>query len=333
LNTPDSIPVPHLLDPEPASRFDYRVLAPAKINLFLHVTGRLENGYHELQTVFQFVGLHDELGFRLCDASEISLDTTYDEVVAEDNLVLRAARALQSASGYPGGCELSLEKSIPSGAGLGGGSSDAAATLVVLNHLWDTRFSLSQLQHLAVELGADVPVFVAGHACWAEGIGENFDYFSPPEDWFLLVYPGVRVATAEVFGATELTRNCSPITIRDFVAGAGENVCEPVVLERFPQVRAVQELLLSSIERLQPRYTRSSTTGLRVRMTGTGSCLFVSCENREQALKLYEAFKEISAEAGLPGAQSQVTEADRLKVPTGIEAFVVPGQNRSSLYR
>jgi len=193
LHKPDSIPVPQLLEPKPGSRYSHRVLAPAKINLFLHITGQRANGYHELQTVFQFVGLHDELCFRPLDTADISLDTAFDDVVADDNLVLRAARVLQAASGYSGGCELSLEKSIPSGAGLGGGSSDAAATLVVLNHLWDTRLSLSQLQKLAVELGADVPVFVAGQACWAEGIGENFEYFSPPEHWFFLVYPGVRV--------------------------------------------------------------------------------------------------------------------------------------------
>ena len=330
MNTADSIPAPQLLDPKSDSRFDYRALAPAKINLFLHITGQRANGYHELQTVFQFVGLHDELGFRLCDTPDISLDTAYDEVVADDNLVLRAARALQAASGYRGGCELSLEKSIPSGAGLGGGSSDAATTLVVLNHLWDTRLSLRQLQELAVELGADVPVFVAGHACWAEGIGENFEAFSPPEDWYLLVYPGVRVGTAEVFGAPQLTRNCSPITIRDFVAGAGGNVCEPVVLEQFPQVRAVHEILLSTIEHLQSLDPGPATTALQVKMTGTGSCLFVSSENREQALKLYEAFTQFNANADFSSTEGE--KSDSFSRP-GIEAFVVPGQNRSSLYR
>ena len=279
----------------------WRAPAPAKVNLFLHITGRRADGYHELQTVFEFVELADELTFTLTESDQIVLDTTFDDVEPQHNLVVQAAQALRQATGYTGGgCRITLSKRIPSGAGLGGGSSDAATTLVVLNKLWGTGLSAEALIKIATLLGADVPVFVAGSACWADGIGDRLRPIDLAASWYVLVSPGIHITTADVFGDPQLTRNCSTITIADFENGHTGNVCEAVAFRRFPEVARIHALMQRCAEEMEPA---TNTAGVKaesgngcfddglslpvVRMTGTGSCVFARCLSRKQASNLY----------------------------------------------
>ena len=279
--------------------------APAKVNLFLHITARRDDGYHELQTLFEFIELADELQFSLRKDNQIVLQTTFDDIDAEQNLVVKAARALQQATGYSGGCRIALEKNIPSGAGLGGGSSDAATTLVVLNRLWQTGLSRQALLDIATPLGADVPVFVNGHACWAEGIGERMQAVDLSPGWYVLVYPGVHIATADIFGDPQLTRNCSTITIADFKQSRVGNVCEEVAFRRFPAVAKVHEMLQECAREVQagspanPIGSAGSELAPLVRMTGTGSCVFARCNSREQASNLYTKVLAAMPDMGL----------------------------------
>ena len=271
-------------------------LAPAKINLFLHVTGRRSDGYHTLQTVYQFVELNDVLQFSVREDNEIHLKSDFQEVPAEQNLVVRAARALQQHSGTRAGTDITLEKRIPTGGGLGGGSSDAATTLVALNEFWRLGLSIKELAEIGVTVSADVPVFVYGQSSWAEGIGEKLTPVAPIEPWYLIVNPNVQVSTQALFNAPELTRNTSPITIRDFMDGRSRNVFEPVVVARYPEVRAALDWLR--------RNNRSSPA----KMSGTGSCVFTAFASQDQAMEL----------------------ADRL--PSNMKGYVVKGRNASPLY-
>lgn len=270
--------------------------APAKINLFLHVTGRRADGYHTLQTVYQFVDLCDVLQFAVREDNEIHLISDFQEVPPEDNLVVRAARALQSHCGSRSGADITLTKNIPTGGGLGGGSSDAATALVALNEFWRLGLSIKELAEIGVAVSADVPVFVYGQAMWAEGIGEKLTPVAPPEPWYLIVNPNVVVSTAELFNVPELTRNTHPITIRDFMDGRCANVFEPVVTKRFPAVKAALDWL------------RNNNPTSRAKMSGTGSCVFTACESQEQAQALCD------------------------KLPDSMTGFVVKGQNASPLY-
>ena len=242
--------------------------APAKLNLFLHVLGRRDDGYHRLQTVFQFLDHGDRIDFVLRDDGLIRSSTPLPGIAEDQDLTLRAARLLQTVSNSRRGVDIALAKHLPLGGGLGGGSSDAATVLVALNQLWGLGLAAADLAALALQLGADVPVFVAGQAAWAEGIGEQLTPVTLPEPWFLVVCPAVTVSTAEVFSAPELTRNTRPITISDFLAGRARNDCESVVRRRYP---AVDEALawLSSFG--------------SARMTGTGACVFAAFETRAQA--------------------------------------------------
>ena len=296
----------------------WRALAPAKVNLFLHITARRDDGYHELQTLFEFVDLADELHFNLQHGDDIVLQTTFADVDVEQNLVVKAARALQQASGYRGGCSINLEKHIPSGAGLGGGSSDAATTLVVLNQLWQTGLSRQDLRALAVPLGADVPVFVNGHACWAEGIGERMQAVNLSSGWYVLVYPGVSIGTADIFRDSQLTRNCSTITIADFEQSDVGNVCEDVAYRLFPAAARAHEMLQKCASELMPDGV-ATPTGTEpperispwIRMTGTGSCVFARCNSREQASNLYTKVLAAMPDKGissLPGARVWLAE-------------------------
>lgn len=242
--------------------------APAKLNLFLHVTGRRPDGYHELQTVFQLLDLCDWLDFEPRQDGEIRLLRGTPGVRAEDDLVVRAARLLQRETGCTRGVQISLEKAIPLQGGLGGGSSDAATTLVALNQIWGTGLGDRALAALGLRLGADVPVFVHGRSAWAEGVGEQLVPIELPDAWFALIRPAAAVATAEVFQAPELTRNSPRITIRGFLQAGGRNDCEAVVAARYPEVgRALAWL------------------GQRgdARLTGTGACVFASFGSRDQA--------------------------------------------------
>ena len=235
--------------------------APAKLNLFLHVTGRRADGYHRLQTLFQLIDLCDSIGITPRQDSRIERVAGAAEVAAEDDLVVRAARALQHASGTSRGASLRVVKRIPIGGGLGGGSSDAATTLLVLNRLWGCELDPAHLSELGGKLGADVPVFLHGSSAWAEGTGEELTPVELPPRWYVVIRPGVAVSTAEVFQAPELTRNSPLITIRGFFESGGHNDCEPVVSARYPEVRSALEWLSQSAP---------------AHLTGTGSCIFAA---------------------------------------------------------
>lgn len=247
---------------------DMRVPSPAKLNLFLHITGRREDGYHQLQTIFQFIDLCDELDFEVDDQPGCCLVGDDCGVANEKNLIVRAALSLAAHCQISQGVRISLTKRIPIGGGLGGGSSNAATTLLVLNRLWDCGLSPAELAELGLELGADVPVFVYGHASWAEGIGERLKKIELVEPWYLVIYPGVAVNTAAIFAAPELTRNTPRIKISAFLRQGGKNDCEPVVRRLVPEVDAAVTWLNSYAS---------------AQLTGTGSCVFASFSDRQAA--------------------------------------------------
>jgi len=242
--------------------------APAKINLFLHVTGRRADGYHDIQSVFQLVDLADRLHFTPRDDGEIRRVDGPADIAPDADLAVRAARRLQAACGLGRGVDIRLEKHIPIQGGLGGGSSDAATALVALNEIWGLRLAPSLLAELGLELGADVPFFVHGETAWVEGVGERLTPLELPERHFAIVFPGVGISTAEVFQAPELTRKTPETTIRGFLKAGGRNDCEPVVTGRSPEVRRALAWLASRGE---------------ARMTGTGSCIFAAFGDRGSA--------------------------------------------------
>ena len=244
--------------------------APAKLNLFLHILGRRPDGYHELQTCFQFVDLCDEISIAVRADGQIRRALDIPGLPEHADLCLRAAHALKEAAGSPLGADIGLLKRIPIGGGLGGGSSDAATCLVALNHLWGLGLSTDQLAALGLKLGADVPVFVRGRAAWAEGVGERLTPLYPPlapvESNYLILKPNIFVSTAEVFQDPELTRNSAPITIHGFLASGGRNDCLGVVRRRYPEVAHALDWL--------------SLFGA-ARLTGTGACVFLACETMD----------------------------------------------------
>jgi 4-diphosphocytidyl-2-C-methyl-D-erythritol kinase len=248
-----------------------RWAAPAKLNLFLHVTGRRADGYHELQTLFQLIDLCDTLTIGVREDGQIDRPEGPESIAAESDLTVRAAQALKSATGTALGADIRVRKRIPMGAGLGGGSSDAATTLLALNELWDCRLSGAELSRLALPLGADVPVFIQGSSAWAEGIGERLTPVSLPERWYVIIYPGVGVSTRAVFQSAELTRNSPLITIRAFFESGGRNDCEPVVRASVPEVAAALDWLSQRAP---------------ARLTGTGSCVFTACPGAAEAERL-----------------------------------------------
>ena len=247
----------------------HRWPAPAKLNLMLHVVGRRPDGYHELQTVFQLIDLADSIDISVRQDGVISRPAGPPGVPEAEDLVVRAARILKEITGTPLGANLSVQKRIPMGGGLGGGSSDAATTLVALNQMWKTALSSEQLMAIGAKLGADVPVFVAGRSAWAEGIGEKLTPVSLGTDsWYVVLFPGVLVPTASVFQAPELTRNSPPTTMRGFLETGGRNDCEAVVRARFPVVGEA----LDWLGRHAP-----------ARLTGTGSCVFAKFARAAEA--------------------------------------------------
>ena len=245
--------------------------APAKLNLFLHVTGRRADGYHQLQTLFHFVDLADTITIRLREDGAISRCEGPAGVPAESDLTVRAARSLKDASGTRLGADLRVLKRIPLGGGLGGGSSDAATTLLALNHLWGCGLTPADLAALGLHLGADVPVFIGGFSAWGEGIGERLTPVELPERWYLIIHPGCAVSTREVFQSPELTRNSPVITIRALLESGGRNDCEPVVRRMLPEVGEA----LDWLGRFAP-----------ARLTGTGSCVFAAFESAVEAERL-----------------------------------------------
>ncbi len=254
--------------------------APAKLNLMLRIVGQREDGYHLLQSVFQFLDYGDQLCFFPRDDREIRLRYALPAVEPEQDLCYRAARLLQQQGGIQQGVEIALEKRLPMGGGLGGGSSDAATTLVALNRIWGLDFSLDELAAFGLSLGADVPVFVRGRAAWAESIGEQLQPFDPPTPWYLVLQPVCQVATAAVFSEPKLTRQAKLVTIRDFFEGVHDNSCEPVVRKAYPEVDAAMRWLADHAE---------------ARLTGTGACVFAEMATEAVARSLlarspYEGF-------------------------------------------
>ncbi|WP_167347109.1 4-(cytidine 5'-diphospho)-2-C-methyl-D-erythritol kinase [Type-E symbiont of Plautia stali] len=253
--------------------------APAKLNLFLYITGRRADGYHNLQTLFQFLDHGDTLDITPDSSGNITLLTPLAGVSDDDNLIVRAARMLQQAAVVRGtlpenaGAEIALEKRLPMGGGLGGGSSDAATVLVALNHLWQTGLSVDELATLGVQLGADVPVFVRGHAAFAEGVGEEIQPAEPEEKWYLVAHPGISIGTPDIFRDPDLTRNSPIRTLDELLQRPFHNDCEAVARKRFREVDALLSWLLE--------YAPS-------RLTGTGSCVFAEFSTESAARQVLE---------------------------------------------
>ncbi|MBS0581745.1 MAG: 4-(cytidine 5'-diphospho)-2-C-methyl-D-erythritol kinase [Proteobacteria bacterium] len=243
--------------------------APAKLNLFLHIVGRRADGYHLLQTVFQLLDWGDTLRLRVRDDAEIVRVNGAPGVAPEQDLCVRAARALADYAEAEFGVDIALDKRIPMGGGLGGGSSDAATVLVALNELWQTGLSVDELAELGLRLGADVPVFVRGHSAWAEGVGEKLTPITLPPREYVILDPGETVPTAALFQAAELTRNSPPATIESFLSGIETgNVFAPVVRARYAKVAAALDWLGRHGD---------------ARLSGSGGCVFVAAGSREQA--------------------------------------------------
>lgn len=239
--------------------------APAKLNLFLHITGRRADGYHLLQTVFTFVDFADTIRLQRRTDGVIQRVTGAVDVPVATDLTVRAAKLFQQTTGSVYGVDIDVTKRIPMGGGLGGGSSDAASVLLGLNHLWQCGLDVDALAALGLRLGADVPVFVRGHAAWAEGVGEQLTPVDLPPAWYVVIHPRVHVPTAELFSATDLTRDCPPITLAAFLNGQGTNVFQPVVEQRFPEVATAISWLSQYAD---------------ARLTGSGSCLFAPVDSK-----------------------------------------------------
>jgi 4-diphosphocytidyl-2-C-methyl-D-erythritol kinase len=250
---------------------ELHIKAPAKINRFLHIVGQRKDGYHLLQTVFQLIDLHDDVYLTATPDGLVRRSSGAANVVPEKDLVVRAAKLLQEYTNTNQGCTIRVEKRIPMGAGLGGGSSDAAATLWGLNELWDLKLSRQVLMNLGVKLGADVPFFLFGQNAFAEGIGELLQAVSLPESSFLLIYPKVHIPTVDVFKDPNLTRNHPTVTISDFIDSPnleqfGKNDCEEIVIQKYQEVAAVINWLRQQAPQSSPR------------MSGSGSSVFVALE-------------------------------------------------------
>ncbi|MBX9893749.1 MAG: 4-(cytidine 5'-diphospho)-2-C-methyl-D-erythritol kinase [Nitrosomonas sp.] len=263
--------------------------APAKLNLFLHVTGRRPDGYHLLQTVFRLIDYSDQLSFRLRPDGIIKLHTPIPGVPEDKDLCVRAATLLQREAAVAAGVDIFLHKQIPMGGGLGGGSSDAATTLVALNHLWQANVSQARLLELGLQLGADVPVFIFGQNAFAEGVGEKLSAIELPPAWYLVLVPSVSVSTAEIFGSKELTRNTIPIKIPPFSVWQGHNDLESVVCRLYPEVARCLEWL---------KKLENTTIAA---MSGSGACVFA----------------EFASE---PAAQAALE-----KIPNDVKGFVAKG--------
>ena len=242
--------------------------APAKLNLFLHIIGQRPDSYHELQTVFQLLDYGDKLQFELTNDGIISLTDNLNDVATIDNLVYRAAAALQQYTNSNYGVTIKLHKKLPAGGGLGGGSSDAATTLLALNKLWQCGLSVSELAAIGLILGADIPVFIHGRTAWAEGIGEKLTPIVLPPKWYLVIHPQIMVSTAAIFGHKNLTRNSQAITLAAFLEGQGRNDCESVVRNTYPAVDKALNWL--------SQYAKPS-------LTGTGACIFAEFSDKESA--------------------------------------------------
>ncbi len=268
--------------------------SPAKLNLFLYITGQRPNGYHELQTLFQFLDFGDEIEIEVSDNADIVLLNALPDVAQEDNLIYKAAKLLQKTTACKQGATLKVSKNLPMGGGVGGGSSNAATVLVGLNHLWNTGLSLEELAELGLSLGADVPIFVRGFAAFAEGVGEILTPCLPQEKWYVVLKPNISISTATVFKDPHLPRNTPKRTLAELLNSDWENDCEKVVRDHYFEVEELMSNLL--------KYAR-------FRLTGTGACIFAEFDSKEEALCVF-AHK-----------------------PENIFGFVAKGQNRSPLHQ
>jgi len=270
------------------------VPAPAKLNLMLHIVGRRDDGFHLLQTVFQFLDFGDEIGFTLRTDGVIRRATTLTAVPEDQDLMVLAAHLLAEKLDVVPGVDIEIRKNIPMGAGLGGGSSDAATVLLVLNKLWEINLSFDELSQIGLQLGADVPVFINGYAAWAEGVGEKLEPIILPETWFLVVNPGCHVSTKEVFCDSDLTRSSQLTTIAAFMTNGGRNDCQSVVVKRYPEIANAMQWL--------GEYSSPQ-------LTGTGACIFASFDTKDQAKEVLK------------------------QMPSNYTGFVAKGLNQSPVMR
>lgn len=270
------------------------LLSPAKLNLFLHITGQRDDGYHNLQTLFQLLNYGDTLTFELRDDQTITLSPAMPQVPFDNNLIVRAARLLQARCGTTSGVDIQLEKRLPMGGGIGGGSSNAATTLVALNYLWQCNLSRDELQALGLKLGADVPVFIGAQTAWAEGIGERLQPLELTQKWFIVLHPNCHVSTADIFSHKDLTRDTPNITVAAFLEQGGRNDCQPLVRKLYPAVDEALNWL--------SQYTKNA------QLTGTGACVFAAFESAEKA-------QHVLAQA-----------------PKNLSGFIAQGINRSPLF-
>ena len=270
------------------------LLSPAKLNLFLHITGRRLDGYHNLQTLFQLLDYGDSLSFTMREDGEVRLTPAIPGVAFEDNLIIKAVRLLQQLSNTDLGADIQLEKRLPMGGGIGGGSSNAATTLVALNHLWQCGFSSEQLQSFGLRLGADVPVFVNAQTAWAEGIGETLQPIEMPKNWFLVAQPDCHVSTQQIFSHKDLTRDSPNIKVAAFLEQGGQNACQALVRRLYPQVDEALNWFAKH--------------GYSAKLTGTGACVFTQFATAETAQQVLSC------------------------LPKHLPGFVAQGINKSPLY-
>ena len=268
--------------------------SPAKLNLFLHINGRRPDNYHELQSLFQILDYGDELQFDVVPDGNVELKTPIEGVENNDNLIVKAARLLKQETQTSLGCEITLTKKLPMGGGIGGGSSNAATTLLALNYLWNTKLNISQLAELGLSLGADVPIFVRGHTAFAEGVGEKITAVRLEEKHYLVVVPPSHVSTAAIFQSPNLPRSTPKIQWDEYNFDTTCNDCEELVCELYPNIAKTLQWLLE--------YAPS-------RLTGTGACIFAVFKHEKDALFALE------------------------KLPDGLNGFVCKGVNQSPVHR
>lgn len=274
------------------------LLSPAKLNLFLHILGRRDDGYHQLQTVFQLLDYGDTMTFSLRSDEQINITPPIPGVNNEDNLITKAARLLATHANHPLGADITLKKILPMGGGIGGGSSNAATTLLALNQLWELNLSIDLLAKIGLQLGADVPVFVRGKTAWAEGVGEELQAIDIAECWYLVVKPDCEVSTAKIFSHKQLTRNTSPITIAAFFGQGVRNDCENVVRSTYPEIDNALNWLSQHTSHNSP-----------ARLTGTGACIFARFPNQHSAQQIFS------------------------QLPEGMQGFVAKGVSESPTHR
>lgn len=300
-----------MTQPQTREGYTLSLLAPAKLNLFLHINGQRQDGYHELQTLFQILDRGDVLHFRSNNSGQIKLAPQFDDIADADNLIVKAAKALQAYSQVQLGADIYLDKYLPMGGGVGGGSSDAATTLLALNHIWGLQLSRDTLAQIGLQLGADVPVFVHGRSAFAEGVGEQLIDVSLPENWFVIVHPGCHVSTAKIFSNKLLTRDTQKITIAPASEGQllkqlidkGKNDCEVVAKSLFPEI----DEALNWLKKFGSSY-----------MTGTGACCFCRANSEAEAQQIlaeiqpkFEGF--IAKGVNLSPAIKRLDEANSLQ--------------------